>query len=254
MDKERPRIHWREVGVALGVARGGRSACTGVFRQPSGGFRDPTHRREGRSVIPGGCAHGHACGGRDQRGGYGFFRGVWDISGVTHEEARAIVEEERHLAHLVDQVTTTPEEFEAVAGAVESGDPDSLPAGFAERHPGSEILEIVGDGDREEGVLDGLEIGVAGLSFALSSVGCFPAASCRSHASGGSWSDRPVVYFAAERLTVHWLTPLVRDSGCGFGNGSDRGKLLFVEAPSISRFMELANQVLNQVERQSYNR
>jgi hypothetical protein len=182
--------------------------------------------------------------------GYGFFRGVWDISGVTHEVARAIVEEERALAHLVDQVSTTPEEFEAVAGAVEDGDPDSLPAGFAERHPNSEILEIVGDGEREEGVLDGL----AGLSFALSSIGCFPAASCRSHASGGSWSDRPVVYFAAERLTVHWLTPLVRDSGCGFGNGSDRGELLFVEAPSISSLMELANQILNQVERQSYNR
>ncbi|MCL8014645.1 hypothetical protein [Streptomyces sp. AS02] len=186
--------------------------------------------------------------------GYGFFRGVWDISGVTHEEARAIVEEERGLAHLVDQVSTTPEEFEDVADAVESGDPDSLPAGFAERHPDSEILEIVGDGDREEGVLDGLEIGVAGLSFALSSIGCFPAASCRSHASGRSWSDRPVVYFAAERLTVHWLTPMVRDSGCGFGNGSDRGELLFVEAPSISNLMELANQILDKVERQSPNR
>ncbi|MEW2302723.1 hypothetical protein AB0958_22585 [Streptomyces sp. NPDC006655] len=186
--------------------------------------------------------------------GYGFFRGVWDISGVTHEEARAIVEEERGLAHLVDQVSADPEEFEDVARAVERGDPDCLPDGFEDRHPGSEILEIVGDGDREEGVLDGLEIGVAGLSFALSSIGCFPAASCRSHASGRSWSDRPVVYFAAERLTVHWLTPMVRDSGCGFGNGSDRGALLFVEAPSITNLMDLANQILNTVERQSYNR
>lgn len=186
--------------------------------------------------------------------GYGFFRGVWDISGVTHEEARAVVEEERHLANLVHQMTTTAEEFEAVACAVEIGDPDSLPDGFAELQSAREILEVVGDGDREEGVLDGLEIGVAGLSFALSSIGCFPAASCRSHASGNSWSDRPVVYFAAERITVHWLTPMVRDSGCGFGNGSDRGDLLFVQAPSISNLMELANQILGKAERQSFNR
>ncbi|MFI7009885.1 hypothetical protein [Streptomyces sp. NPDC050145] len=186
--------------------------------------------------------------------GYGFFRGVWDISGVTHDEARAIVEEERDLVHLVDQASTDADSFEDFAISVERGDPDSLPAGFAERQPDSELLEIVGDGDREDNVLDSLEIGVAGLSYALSSIGCFPAASCRSHASGHSWSDRPVVYFAAERLTVHWLTPLVRDSGCGFGNGGDRGDLLFVEAPSISNFMKLANLILDQVERQSLNR
>lgn len=183
--------------------------------------------------------------------GYGFFRGVWDISGVTHEEARAMVEEERRLAHLVDQMSTTPKEFEAIATAVEDGAPDSLPPGFSDQYPGSEILEIVGDGDRDEGVLDSLEIGVAGLSYALSSIGCFPAASCRSHASARSWSDRPVIYFAAERPTVHWLAPLVRDSGCGFGDGSGHGELLFVEAPSISGLMDLANQILTQVERQS---
>jgi hypothetical protein len=186
--------------------------------------------------------------------GYGFFRGVWDISGASHSEALALIEEERHLAGLVDQATATPEEFEAVATAVEHGDPDSLPPGFAATYPGSEILEIVGDGDRDEGVLDALEIGVAGLAYALSSVGCFPAASCRSHSSGRSWSHRPVVYFAAERPTVHWLTPMVRDSGCGFGNGSGHGELLFVEAPSISNLMDLANRIVTTAERQSFNR
>lgn len=186
--------------------------------------------------------------------GYGFFRGVWDISGVTHEEARERVEEERRLTHLVDQASATRAEFDAIASAVEDGAPDYLPSGFSDRHPDSEILGIVGDGDRDEGVLDGLELGVAGLSYALSSIGCFPAASCRSHDSAHSWSDRPVVYFAAERTTVHWLTPLVRDSGCGFGDGSSHGELLVVEAPSISGLMNLANQILIQVERQSHNR
>jgi hypothetical protein len=162
--------------------------------------------------------------------------------------------EERHLAALLDQVAATEEEFEAVAYAVEYGAPDSLPSDFAARYPGSEILEIVGDGDRDEGVLDGLEIGVAGLSYALSSIGCFPAASCRSHSSGQSWSRRPVVYFAAERPTVHWLTPMVRDSGCGFGDGSGHGDLLFVQAPSITNLMDLADRIITTAERQSYNR
>jgi len=185
--------------------------------------------------------------------GYGFFRGVWDISDASREDALWAIKEERRLADLVDQVTATPEEFEAVAKAVEGGAPDSLPPGFAARYPGSEVLEIVGDGDRDESVLDGLEIGVAGLSYALSSIGCFPAASCRSHASGHSWSHRPVVLFAAERPTVHWLEPLVRDSGCGFGDGSGHGELLLVEAPSISNLMDLANRIVTKAERQSFN-
>ncbi|KAB2347260.1 hypothetical protein [Actinomadura rudentiformis] len=186
--------------------------------------------------------------------GYGFFRSVWDISGASHDDALAVIAEERHLADLVDQVTTTPEEFEAVATAIEDGAPGALPSGFAAKYGDGEILEIVGDGDRDEGVLAGLEIGVAGLSYALSSVGCFPAASCRSHSSDRTWSERPVVFFAAERATVHWLTPMVRDSGCGFGDGSDRGKLLLVEAPSISNLMDLANRIVTTTERQSFNR
>ncbi|MFG2658964.1 hypothetical protein [Streptomyces sp. NPDC048425] len=186
--------------------------------------------------------------------GYGFFRGVWDISGAKHADALTVIEEERHVVALVDQLTATPQEFEAVAISIENLAPDTLPPGFAARHPDSEILHIIGDGDGDEVILDGLEIGVAGLSFALSSIGCFPAASCRSHFSDHSWSVRPVVFFAAERPTVHWLTPLVRDSGCGFGDGSGHGELLLVEAPSISNLMDLAGQIVAKVERQSYNR
>lgn len=100
--------------------------------------------------------------------------------------------------------------------------------------------------------LDALELGVAGLSYALTSVGCFTSASCRSHYSDHSWSDRPVVFFAAERPTVHWLTSLVRQSGCGFANGSGRAdRLMIVEAPSITNLMDLASRIVQRVERQS---
>ncbi|WP_158718801.1 hypothetical protein [Streptomyces sp. NRRL WC-3795] len=106
------------------------------------------------------------------------------------------------------------------------------------------------DRDPEDGSpLDALELGVAGLSYALASVGCFTAASCRSHYSDHSWSDRPVIFFAAERSTVEWLTPLVRQSGCGYADGSQRApRLLIVEAPSITNFMDLAGRVIQQAE------
>ncbi|MFI8204852.1 hypothetical protein [Streptomyces sp. NPDC085937] len=186
--------------------------------------------------------------------GYGFFRGVWDIGDVSHEEAVAMVKEERHLASLVDLAASTHADFEAIARALESTDPACLPTGFAAEHPQSEIVELVGDGYDAEPLLGSLELGVAGLSYALTSIGCFTAASCRSHLSDRSWSPRPVVYFAAERPTVHWLTSLVRDSGCGFGDGSAHGRLLIVEAPSITNFMDLADRVVRQVERQSPRR
>ncbi|MDX3638600.1 hypothetical protein [Streptomyces sp. MB09-02B] len=183
--------------------------------------------------------------------GYGFFRGVWDIGAVSHEEAVTMVKEERLLASLVDLAASAHTDFEAIASALEANDPDCLPAGFAAEHPQSEIAELVGGGYDAEPLLGSLELGVAGLSYALTSVGCFTAASCRSHLSHHSWSERPIVYFAAERPTVHWLTPLVRDTGCGFGDGSGHGRLLFVEAPSIANFMDLADRIVSQVERQS---
>ncbi|MEU1012235.1 hypothetical protein [Streptomyces sp. NPDC005890] len=183
--------------------------------------------------------------------GYGFFRGVWDIGNMSHEEAVAMVKEERHLVDLVDRAALTHANFEAIASALESSDPGSLPAGFVAEHPESEIVELVGDGYTAEPLLGSLDLGVAGLSYALTSIGCFTAASCRSHLSDHSWSPRPVVYFAAERPTVHWLTTLVRDTGCGFADGSAHGRLLIVEAPSITNFLDLADRILKQVERQS---
>ncbi|GGT62561.1 hypothetical protein [Streptomyces lateritius] len=177
--------------------------------------------------------------------GFGWFRDVWYLGSVSHEEALSVITEERRLANLIDALSLTHMEFEAIARAVEYNDPGYFPDGFTLRHPENrEIIEIVGDGHSADPVLDCLEIGVAGLSYALSSVGCITAASCRGHLSDQRWSDRPVVFFAAERPTVHWLTPLVRDSGCGFDDGSDRGQLIVIEAPSISNFMELARRIV----------
>lgn len=183
--------------------------------------------------------------------GYGYFRDVWSIGKVSHEEAVSMINEERSLVTLVDQASSTRADFEAIAKALEAGELDYLPAGYAAQHPDSELVRFVGDIAEDRAPLDSLELGVAGLSYALTSVGCFTAASCRSHDSDHSWSDRPVVFFAAERPTVHWLTPLVSQSGCGFADGSERAdRLLIVEAPSIANFMDLASRIVQQVERE----
>jgi hypothetical protein len=178
--------------------------------------------------------------------GYGYFRDVWTIGEVSHEEAVSMIDEERRLVTLVDHASRTHAEFEAIAKAVEGGEPDYLPAGYTAQHLDSELVRIVGDYAEDGSPLDALELGVAGLSYALSSVGCFTAASCRSHYSDRSWSDRPVIFFAAERPTVEWLTPLVRQSGCGYTDGSERAdRLLIVEAPSIKNFMDLASRIVH---------
>ncbi|MCP3758386.1 hypothetical protein [Streptomyces sp. TBY4] len=177
--------------------------------------------------------------------GFGLFRGTWLIGDVSHDDAVAMIGEERQLATHVDLTAPTHAEFEAIAGAIESNDPACLPPGFTSKHAHSEIISIVGDGHSAEPVLGSLDIGVAGLSYALTSVGCITAASCRGHLTEHAWSDHPVVFFAAERTTVHWLTSSVRESGCGFADASSRGWLIAVEAPSITNFMDLANLIVS---------
>src|SRR4051794_11608871 len=84
--------------------------------------------------------------------------------------------------------------------------------------------------DGELAPLDGLEIGVAGLAYALGSAGCLTAASCRWHSRDRSWSDCLVVFFAAPGWRLELLADLIADAGCGLV--ADRG-MLAIYAPSI---------------------
>ncbi|MFI8927679.1 hypothetical protein ACIG3E_08395 [Streptomyces sp. NPDC053474] len=183
--------------------------------------------------------------------GYGFFRGVWAMGEVSYQEAVNMVDEERRFVDLVDQVSRTHSDFEAFAKALEMTEHEYLPAEYKAQNPDSNLVRVIDESAEDIPPLDGLELGVAGLSYALTSIGCFTAASCRSHYSDHSWSERPVVFFAAERSTVHWLTPLVSQSGCGFGDGSGHGeRLLIIEAPSITNLMDLARRIVQLVRRQ----
>ncbi len=51
---------------------------------------------------------------------------------------------------------------------------------------------------------------------------------------------------------MDWLAPLIRDTGCGLSDGSDRGdRLLILVAPSIAHFMDLARSVYRHLDESS---
>ncbi|PYC69181.1 hypothetical protein C7C46_28185 [Streptomyces tateyamensis] len=176
--------------------------------------------------------------------GFGYFHDMWLIGNVSRAEADQMVEEDRHLLSLVSESANTPIEFEAIASALENGDPENLPAGFSQRSPDSEIATILEEADDIEPVLGCLEIGVAGLIYALNSIGGMTAASCRGHSSDQAWSDHPVVFLACEPDLAEWLVPFVRDAGCGFGDASSRGPLVTIYAPSVRNTVELARLIM----------
>ncbi len=87
----------------------------------------------------------------------------------------------------------------------------------------------------------GLEIGVAGITHALSAIRCLTAASCRSHISSHSWSDCPVVFFAAPAWRLELLAELIAAARCGLR--ADRNMLSIV-APSITHMHGLAQSIV----------
>ncbi|MFJ8779773.1 hypothetical protein [Streptomyces sp. NPDC102476] len=173
--------------------------------------------------------------------GLGYFRDVWMILNMPMNWAQRIVETEATYIELVDRIARSVDECEAVANIVEYGEidrdvPSSIRARLEAEVP--EILDRPEDGDPP---LGNLELGVAGLSYVLSSVGAVPVASCRGHING--WSDQPVVYAAVDEQRALWLQPLVAESGCGFHIGVNREEFLAIDGPSIRHTNQLADAI-----------
>lgn len=172
--------------------------------------------------------------------GFGFFRGTWFIGRVRIAEALATISEEAEIIHWLDEMATSAIEFEQLASAIEQQDPDvisePLRAAVLERG-GARVLERGEDAMP----LDRLEIGVAGLTYALAAVRCLTAACCRSHTSDHSWSDVPVVLFAAPQWRAEILAELAAVEGCGIDTDRD---LLSVYGRSIRDTNRLASHIL----------
>jgi hypothetical protein len=180
--------------------------------------------------------------------GFGYFRGTWFIGRVSVEEARSIVSVEAELIQLLDRVASSANQFELLASAIERQDVDQLPDGLHSRALENGLRRFVTGGE-DHHPLDGLEIGVAGLVYALSALRCLTAASCRSHVTSRSWSDCPVVFFAARAWRIEVLAGLIAAEGCGLRQ--DRG-MLTVYGPSIQDTHRLAQRIL--VERAGFRK
>jgi hypothetical protein len=157
-------------------------------------------------------------------------------------------QDESRIAEIVGELASTAEDFDRLARVVEDGyyDPDEPNEGYALTNAERAGLDefISDDEDDVVNLLDSLELGVAGLVYALATVRIIPAASCRGHPGGRAWSDGPVVLFATTEYRARALQPLVEATGCRFGIDSARPDLLAVEGKSIVDTMALAEAVL----------
>ena len=175
-----------------------------------------------------------------------FFDDTWLIKDVPVREARRLRQEERRIAEVVGQLASAAEDFDRLAHAVEDGyEPDEPDGGYdltaTER---AKLGEFLPENEDEGTALDSLELGVAGLVYALATVRIIPAASCRGHPGPRAWSDVPVVLFATTEYRARALQPLVEATGCRFGVDPARPDLLAVTGRSILDTMALADAIL----------
>ncbi|MBD0843276.1 hypothetical protein [Streptomyces sp. TRM68416] len=175
--------------------------------------------------------------------GLGYFRDVWMILNEPLEYTRRVIESERGFITLVDRLAESVQDYETLASLIENGETERVitePLLGRLKAEAREILEWTED---DELPLRSLELGVAGLSYALSTIGSVPVASCRGHMDG--WSDQPVVYAAIDEQRAHWLQPLVQEAGCGFHIGMNREEFLAIDGPSIHHTNNLAQAVVS---------
>lgn len=178
----------------------------------------------------------------DDYEGFGMFQDVWPITDVSIDEANAVAREDARLCRVVAELARDAADFDILAAAIETGsvgEDDEISA---------ENLAALEPYLTGKAALESLEAGVAGLVYALSAAGMFPAASCRGHADPDAWSAFPVVMFAADRPHAEALRPLVESSGCGFDLDPVRPELLVVKGRSVEDPLRLGRAILASVE------
>lgn len=207
----------------------------------------PRAKLDLRTEVPPEFAYQTPRKGEYDEEGFGFFRDTWLIRDVGIRSARDIIAVEAVLVDLVGRLSENAVEFDQLSAAVEGADQDALP----DRLAGAAMPpELVAGVDFEVSPLEGLELGVSGLTFALAALGCWPAASCRGHPGSGAWSSSPVVYFAADRHRVDVLRAFAMAAGCGFAVDPARPDLLVVVSESVSEMLHLADLIVG--ERQAF--
>jgi hypothetical protein len=174
---------------------------------------------------------------------FGYFRDVWPIIGVPEDEAREMLERDRLVSNFASNLATSDAEFDAIAKVIETG--EGIYASELSNHIVGSLSPYVAEDEDDDVMLDGLEVGVAGLVYALSAAGVYPAASCRSHPTKSTWSPVPVVLVAVDQCRAHALAPLVKDTDCGFDLDPSRPELLVIYSKSIREMLDLAQRVID---------
>ncbi|MFB2556778.1 hypothetical protein [Herbiconiux liangxiaofengii] len=170
----------------------------------------------------------------DEEGAPGDFQNT-ELIRTDLSEAHAVIDAEASAIRHVDLHSTTEREFDDLAADIEFEVPDV---------PSDEAPTFIVE-NNWYGV-NGLELGVAGLVYALNAVGIVTSASCRSHHQEyAPWANYPIVVFAASRAQIDVLHPLVDAANCGFEiDDVNRSHLLAIVAPSVVEMMRLATSVL----------
>ncbi|GAA3397512.1 hypothetical protein [Cryptosporangium minutisporangium] len=172
--------------------------------------------------------------------GIGYFRGVWSLYDVTREDAAAVAASEQAAVAALDVLSPNAQQFDRLARVLETHDPST------DADDEAAVALLAEQVDLTSLHLGGLEVGVAGLSFALAAIGCIPAASCRGHMGDDAWSYNPIVFAAVDRPHADWLLPRVRRAKCGFGIGAGRENVLAIQAHSIVDLMALTASILRE--------
>jgi hypothetical protein len=174
--------------------------------------------------------------------GFGYFRGTWFIGRVLLRDAIPVLSQETEIIDWLDTVANDPLEFETLALAIERGDTEPLDGSLGKKAAEAGAARFLVQEDEPLPLVD-LEVGVAGLTCALSAVGCLTAASCRAHTGPRSWSDCPVVFFAAPMWRVEILGQLISSEGCGLE--AERG-MLSVYGRSVRDTHRLGERIIEE--------
>lgn len=189
------------------------------------------------ATIPNGTSYWTASAEElDEHGTPGDFHDT-ELIRTDIAEARSVVEAELVAIQYLDAQCSSAAEFDELASDIEFEIPDM---------PSEEAPDFITQTASWYGV-NQLEIGVAGLVYALNAVGIVTSASCRSHHQGHQpWSNYPVVVFSANREQLRLLAPLVAAARCGFERDEvDRSHLMAIVSTSVVDMNVLASSILN---------
>ena len=166
----------------------------------------------------------------------GDFHDAWLIE-TDAVEALAVIEAESEAVQYIDARATNPLEFDNLADQIEFEQPDV---------PSDEAPDFFSASSRPWHGVEGLELGVAGISYALNAIGAITATSCRAHAAmHRNWSEYPVVLFAIDAQRAALLQPLAEHTRCGFEIGDGRPQFLALYAATITDLMALARRIID---------